>query len=168
MGLCFPDLCRCYTERGMPPRWCGLHVLLQNLQLSVGWRICERQGCAAVGVATADFNHGQSFISFKCSATHSQHGVSTIVCVPSQRLIFKNIIQWFRWWIVHLFPNEICLTSTIQCLESSESHVSCALFPKITLANPSSESCNDAKIRIRRHFCTMTQVQCRRKYSPRC
>lgn len=37
-----------------------------------GWRIREKEGCAAVGLVTADLNHGQSkqFFSFPLNVAH--------------------------------------------------------------------------------------------------
>lgn len=34
--------------------------VLLILQNGIGWRICKRESCAAVGMVTANFNNGQS------------------------------------------------------------------------------------------------------------
>lgn len=38
----------------------GLDLMLVFSQTCAGWEICEREGCAVMGVVTVDFNHGQS------------------------------------------------------------------------------------------------------------
>lgn len=38
----------------------ALDLIVVVLQMSGGWQICSGEGCAAAGVVTAKFSHGQS------------------------------------------------------------------------------------------------------------